>query len=269
MLLTALLPIIMSMSIQYRLAGANDVLSIVELLKSSSLPTDDIGTSKIDFIVATGSGEKLIGCIGVERFGSDGLLRSFSVDSDYRDKTIGSQLISRLVAVSNQSGINTLHLLTTTAEKYFAAKGFSVAARSEAPGSIQSTIEFSSLCPSSSAYMVLENLTTLPVCYYKDVQILRNDNDTGVSFWSVRAENLQFTFFEVPANTIFERHQHESEQITFVMEGELFFEIEGILYKLSKGDSVVIPANKEHKVWTENMIVKAVDAWSPVNKKYT
>lgn len=269
MLLNSFTPTIMSMTIQYRLADANDIPSIAELLATSGLPIEDIKTSKIDFIAASSPEGMIIGCIGVEKFGPDGLLRSFAVDANYRDKKIGSQLLNRLIAVSNQSGINALHLLTTTAEKYFTVKGFSIAVREEAPESISTTVEFSSLCPSSSAYMVLNNITALPVCYYNDVQILRKDNATGVPYWSVQGENLQFTSFEVPVNTVFAKHKHDSEQITFVMEGELFFEIEGILYKLSKGDSVVIPANKEHKVWTENTVARAVDAWSPVNKKYT
>jgi amino-acid N-acetyltransferase len=173
MLLTVLLPTIMRMNIQYRLAGINDTLPIVELLKSSGLPTADIGFSKIDFIVATGPEEKIIGCIGVEKFASDGLLRSFAVDITFRDKKIGSQLISRLIAVSSQLGIEKLHLLTTTAEDYFKAKGFLVAVRDEAPESIRSTVEFSSLCPSTAAYMIVNNIALLPVGHFNDVQILR------------------------------------------------------------------------------------------------
>ena len=120
MLLNSFTPTNMSMTIQYRLVDENDIPSIVELLKSSNLPTEDIGTSKIDFIAASSPEVMIIGCIGVEKFGSDGLLRSFVVEANYRDKKIGSQLLNRLIAVCNQSGINTLHLLTTTAEKYFA-----------------------------------------------------------------------------------------------------------------------------------------------------
>lgn len=95
------------------------------------------------------------------------------------------------------------------------------------------------------------------------------DLASGAKFWSIEGKKVQFTCFEVRANTNFPKHKHESEQITYVLEGELFFKSENSLYKLSKGDYILIPGNVEHEVWTESVPVKAIDAWSPVNKIYT
>jgi quercetin dioxygenase-like cupin family protein len=98
-------------------------------------------------------------------------------------------------------------------------------------------------------------------------RILR-DEETGSGFWSVTGNNLQFTRFEVPPHSHFSTHSHTSEQITYLLEGVLFFKIEDEVYKVAAGDCIVIPSNKQHSVWTENEGAKAVDAWSPVNEKY-
>jgi len=95
------------------------------------------------------------------------------------------------------------------------------------------------------------------------------DERSGSAFWSIEGKNVQFTWFEVPANTNFPTHNHESEQITYVLEGELFFRSGDQSYKLSTGDCILIPGNTDHEVWTENIAVKAVDAWSPINKLYS
>ena len=95
------------------------------------------------------------------------------------------------------------------------------------------------------------------------------DDGSGSAFWSVAGKNVQFTWFDVPAKTHFRNHQHESEQITYVLEGELFFEANDSIYKLSKGDCILIPGYIDHRVWTENIPAKAIDAWSPVNKAYS
>ncbi|MBL7743512.1 MAG: GNAT family N-acetyltransferase [Chitinophagaceae bacterium] len=145
-------------SITYRKAELQDLPRIKELLLKSYLPASDLGESAIDFIIAETGDNNVAGCIGVERYCVDGLLRSFAVDKLLRSKHIGSRLLNDLLSNSREKNIQQLHLLTTTAEKYFERAGFIAVARSEAPHSIRSTTEFSSLCPSSSAYIV-KNIT--------------------------------------------------------------------------------------------------------------
>ena len=144
--------------IKYRLSLQEDLDKIRELLQRSDLPVEDVDENKIVFIVATHETNSLIGCIGLEQYGPDGLLRSMAVDPAYRNSGIGHELFNHLLSVSRQNNITTLHLLTTTAEKYFSRSGFLKSARNDAPASIQATEEFSSLCPSSSAYMVMNNI---------------------------------------------------------------------------------------------------------------
>lgn len=49
---------------------------------------------------------------------------------------------------------DSVYLLTTTAESFFAASGYRRANRSHAPPFIRSSTEFSSLCPANAAFMV-------------------------------------------------------------------------------------------------------------------
>ena len=148
--------------ITYSLAEAEDIEAIVRLLKTNDLPFSDIRESEIEFIVAKNDNQ-VVGCIGLEMHGYEGLLRSFAVDSNFRNKGIGREMYNRLLRFAFLNDINTLHLLTTTAKDYFSKTGFFVASRSKAPESISKSKEFAGLCPASSVYMVLEDISVYAV----------------------------------------------------------------------------------------------------------
>ena len=78
----------------------------------------------------------------------------------------------------------------------------------------------------------------------------------------------QLTYFEVGPNCRFDCHSHPSEQITLVLEGELFFETVTGITRVGVGEVMAIPANVCHAAYTKTLAAKAVDAWSPVNRKY-
>ena len=90
----------------------------------------------------------------------------------------------------------------------------------------------------------------------------------GAKMWGVALEKAMLTYFEVQPNCRFEKHNHESEQITFILEGELFFEIQEETICVKKGEVIAIPSNIPHAAFTTESMVKAVDAWSPVMEKY-
>jgi amino-acid N-acetyltransferase len=50
-------------------------------------------------------------------------------------------------------GVESLYLLTTTADAFFSRLGYSPASREEAPSFIKNTSQFSGLCPASSVFM--------------------------------------------------------------------------------------------------------------------
>jgi amino-acid N-acetyltransferase len=144
--------------ITYNIANTEEVEGIIHLLEQNNLPVLDIRESAIEFIVAK-SNSKLIGCVGLEKQGDQGLLRSFAVESEFRNRSVGTELYHRILKHALQFNIKTMHLLTDTATEYFSKVGFAVTDRKNAPHQITETSEFSSLCPVSSRYMVLADIT--------------------------------------------------------------------------------------------------------------
>ena len=86
--------------------------------------------------------------------------------------------------------------------------------------------------------------------------------------WAVSLQHTMLTYFEVEPHSRFESHSHQSEQITMVLTGQLFFEVAGVVHCVKSGEVIAIPSSVPHAVWTEELAVSAIDAWSPVMKKY-
>lgn len=107
-----------------------------------------------------------------------------------------------------------------------------------------------------------------PRYFSRDLLPLIRDDETGARYWSVSLSCAQLTYFEVEPNCRFDAHSHPSEQITLVLEGELFFETAFGIARVGAGEVMAILANVRHAVYTAALPAKAVDAWSPVNKKY-
>lgn len=96
---------------------------------------------------------------------------------------------------------------------------------------------------------------------------LRSD-ESGSRYWSVSLKHTMLSYFEVPPHTRFPQHQHESEQITHVLEGTFSFQFGDVVVRLEAGDTIAVHANAPHSVFTEAAGAKAVDAWSPVPSQY-
>lgn len=104
--------------------------------------------------------------------------------------------------------------------------------------------------------------------YYPKEKLLLHDDVPGARQWAVSLEQTMLTYFEVEPNCRFDSHTHESEQITMVIEGILYFEQGGKIIGVKAGEVIAIPSNAPHAVFTKEEAVKAVDAWSPVMDKY-
>jgi amino-acid N-acetyltransferase len=89
----------------------------------------------------------------LELFGDVALLRSLVVAASARGQGAGSALLLQAEAHARAHGVRTLYLLTTTAEEFFARRGYTRASRETAPAAIRSTREFAGICPASSAFM--------------------------------------------------------------------------------------------------------------------
>lgn len=125
---------------------------IIRLLQSQKLPTEDLPLPLANFYIAL-EADKVIGVIGMEQYGSYGLLRSMVVHPDYRNQQIAERLVQLLEERAVTAGITSLFLLTETAEKYFTKKRYTIIARNEVPSDLLSSSEFSHVCPVSATVM--------------------------------------------------------------------------------------------------------------------
>ncbi len=76
------------------------------------------------------------------------------MESDARAAGTGSALVRHAETYALTHGVRRIFLLTTTAEAFFARRGYGRIAREHAPESIRTTREFADICPASSALMV-------------------------------------------------------------------------------------------------------------------
>lgn len=143
----------MSSAILIREATGADLGIATAWLAEAGLPSEDLGADNMAaFLLATKDGCPC-GMIGLENFGSAGLLRSLVVDPASRGAGLGRRLVDELEARAAGKGVKDLWLLTIDADPFFARLGYIVRGREEAPDSIRGTPEFSSLCPGDAVLM--------------------------------------------------------------------------------------------------------------------
>lgn len=104
--------------------------------------------------------------------------------------------------------------------------------------------------------------------FYPASELALKTDTSGAQYWSVHLAQTMLTYFEVPARTLFDFHQHESEQITHVVEGELFFQIGETITRVGPGEVIAIPSMVVHSVFTRENSAKAFDAWAPLPPQY-
>ena len=132
---------------------APDLTDLFQILDKNDLPTRDLAELDLNHFFSCGESADIKGVVGVEVYGSDGLLRSLAVDPRGQGQGTGTALLEHLYAHATSVGISELYLLTETAEAYFQRQGFEHVSRALVPEAIKQTREFSSLCPDSAAVM--------------------------------------------------------------------------------------------------------------------
>lgn len=128
-------------------------VEIEKILKENNLPTDDLSDMNLDNFLAYAEDGNTKGVVGLEAYGAEGLLRSLAVSVGYQGSGCGSVLLGALENHARAIGIKQLYLLTETAAQYFTQRGFLVIPRALASDSIQSTQQFSELCPANAVLM--------------------------------------------------------------------------------------------------------------------
>lgn len=140
------------MDINYRTAEVSELSEIIILLDNNNLPTADISSSDIKLFVGDYN-NSIIGVIGIEIYSRIGLLRSLAVDDNFKNLNIGKTLVINLLSYCKQNYIESLYLLTETAERYFEKFGFITIDRSIVPETIKQSKEYKEICPVSAVIM--------------------------------------------------------------------------------------------------------------------
>lgn len=138
-----------------REATQKDYDVIVNLLQANNLPEVGLSNALANAVVAEHNNH-LIGVFALERFGNDGLLRSFAVASGWRGRKIGKLLWQALFERAQKSGVKTFYLLTTTIAGMAAAAGFQEIARDDVPPAVRTSAEFTSGVCDDAAIMRLQ-----------------------------------------------------------------------------------------------------------------
>lgn len=124
------------------------------LLKSSSLPSDDLDYKK-DLLVGYYEDGAMVGTGGLEIYGDYGLLRSLSVKLGTRGKALGTAITEYLIEQAKNRNLKSIYLLTETAQGFFIRKGFTNVSRNEVPDELKASSEFSHVCSESAVAMRL------------------------------------------------------------------------------------------------------------------
>ncbi len=127
-----------------------DFPAIVRLLQDAELPHGDLAPEHLRHFLVLRDGDEIAGVVGMEVADDAGLLRSLAVPEARRGRGLAMRLVDALEEHARASGIRTLYLLTTTAEGFFARRGYARADRAAVPDAIAATPEFRGICPASA-----------------------------------------------------------------------------------------------------------------------
>lgn len=118
-----------------RLCGAAeaDRPALEALLEASGLPLAGLADAFPHGTVLAWRGGELVGAAALERWGEHGLLRSVAVAEAVRGHHVAEALVADRLAAAKAWGLRDVHLLTTSAQRYFGRFGFVARARAELP----------------------------------------------------------------------------------------------------------------------------------------
>jgi len=123
-------------------ASREDMPAVHELLAEVGLPHDDIGDHQHGNFLVLHNENGFVGCVGLEVYGEDAILRSLAVKKEARSTGYGWMLADTVIAEARHRGVRRVYLLTETASDFFAAKfGFHVVVPSTiSPAVAQSSV---------------------------------------------------------------------------------------------------------------------------------
>jgi amino-acid N-acetyltransferase len=110
----------------------------------------------IGSVIVAREGIRIIGCVGVEVYGTAGLLRSVAVDIAHRGLGLGIQLTETAIDLAKKRGVKTLYLLSETASDFFLRFGFQKVTRADVEPAVRGSAEFTGACSDAAVVLRLE-----------------------------------------------------------------------------------------------------------------
>jgi len=90
----------------------------------------------------------------------------------------------------------------------------------------------------------------------------------GANTHLVWGDRVMVSFITMAPWTSFPRHIHEAEQIMIVLDGYMDEMIEGKLYRVKKGDVIILHSNVPHGGYLYDVPCVAIDIFAPVRPDY-
>lgn len=142
-------------SLEIDSARPEELDSLLALLAAAELPTAGFAPCLEDALVAR-DGDGIAGCVALELYGEEALLRSLAVAPAARGRGLGERLTAAALDLAEARGARRVWLLTTTAERFFPRFGFLAVERDELPEALAASAELRGACPASAVAMGLE-----------------------------------------------------------------------------------------------------------------
>ena len=140
------------MPTQIQRAQPSDRDEVVRLVEQNNLPLAGLEQHLSTTFVARVDG-RIVGAAALEVYADGALLRSVAVAPELQRRGVGHQLTDAAIELAKETGAPAVYLLTTTAERFFPKFGFERIGRNEVPAGVQTSIEFTSACPTSATVM--------------------------------------------------------------------------------------------------------------------
>lgn len=109
----------------------------------------------------------------------------------------------------------------------------------------------------------------MPVQKYSEMKtdVIRQDVERRLGY----TDNLMMTIIDFNDGPQVEPelpHSHPHEQISYVVEGEINFFLEGVCERLGPGDMFLVPPDKPHSIQLLSKYVRLIDCFSPVRQDF-
>jgi len=142
------------MDVKIGVVQGDEITAVLALLAENDLPTEGLSAHLATTLVARDNGI-IVGSAALELYGHAALLRSVAVSATHRGQGLGVRLSQAALALARQLGLTHIYLLTETAVSFFPKLGFQQVERANVPAAVQTSLEFTELCPDSAVAMVL------------------------------------------------------------------------------------------------------------------